>query len=86
MKANFKQSRQAVYNGGGHTNPKWDAPVRTALAGMNPTMAERMNNAIESQIEGAEDVTQRIRGTPRLVREGRAAREEDDQRVFYTGP
>jgi hypothetical protein len=33
-------------------------------------MAERMNAAIEGLLPGAQDVTQRVRGTPRLVKQG----------------
>lgn len=41
----------------------------------NPAMAERMNAMIDSalQLAGAVDLTQKIRGTPRLVKQGRIA-------------
>jgi acyl-CoA reductase-like NAD-dependent aldehyde dehydrogenase len=50
-----------------------DDPKAEIAAFANPAMAERMNLAIESGLPGAEDVTQRIRGTPRLVKQGRLA-------------
>jgi acyl-CoA reductase-like NAD-dependent aldehyde dehydrogenase len=50
-----------------------DDPRAEIAAFANPAMAERMNLAIESALPGAEDVTQRIRGTPRLVKQGRLA-------------
>ena len=52
-----------------------DDPNAQIAAFANPAMAERMNGAVEAGlgVPGAEDVTQRIRGTPRLVREGRLA-------------
>src|SRR5205085_11100171 len=37
----------------------------------NPTMAERMNGMIDGLMPGARDVCQEIRGTPRLVKQGR---------------
>ena len=39
----------------------------------NPAVAERINAAIDSGLAGAEDVTLKHRGGPRLVREGRCA-------------
>ncbi|QOV88048.1 aldehyde dehydrogenase family protein [Humisphaera borealis] len=50
-------------------------PAAEVAAFANPTMAERMNGAIDAglHIEGAKDVTQEIRGTPRLVKDGRLA-------------
>jgi acyl-CoA reductase-like NAD-dependent aldehyde dehydrogenase len=52
-----------------------DDPKAEIAAFANSAMAERMNAAIEAGLAtpGAEDVTQRIRGTPRLVRQGRLA-------------
>jgi acyl-CoA reductase-like NAD-dependent aldehyde dehydrogenase len=50
-----------------------DDPKAEIAAFANPAMAERMNMAIEGALPGAEDVTQRIRGTPRLVKQGRLA-------------
>ncbi|HEX8914339.1 MAG TPA: aldehyde dehydrogenase family protein [Humisphaera sp.] len=52
-----------------------DDPNAQIAAFANPQMAERMNAAVEAglAVAGAEDVTQRIRGTPRLVRNGRLA-------------
>jgi acyl-CoA reductase-like NAD-dependent aldehyde dehydrogenase len=50
-----------------------DDPKAEIAAFANPAMAERMNMAIEAGLPGAEDVTQRIRGTPRLVKQGRLA-------------
>lgn len=50
-------------------------PAAEVAAFANPAMAERMNGAIDSllNVEGAKDLTQEIRGTPRLVKEGRLA-------------
>ena len=39
----------------------------------NPTMAERINMMIEANMPGARDLTHEIRGTPRLVKQGRCA-------------
>ena len=50
-----------------------DHPDAQIAAFSNPKSAEGMNNAIESQLAGARDVTQEFRGTPRLVRNGRLA-------------
>jgi acyl-CoA reductase-like NAD-dependent aldehyde dehydrogenase len=50
-----------------------DDPKAEIAAFANPAMAERMNMAIEGALPGAEDVTQRIRGMPRLVKHGRLA-------------
>jgi acyl-CoA reductase-like NAD-dependent aldehyde dehydrogenase len=52
-----------------------DDPNAQIAAFANPAMAERMNGAIDAllQVEGAEDLTQKIRGTPRLVKNGRLA-------------
>ena len=50
-----------------------DNPDSQVAAFANPQMAIRMNAAIDSQIGGAVDVTEKIRGTPRLVQDGRLA-------------
>jgi len=52
-----------------------DDPNAQVAAFANPAMAERMNGAIDAllQVEGAEDLTQKIRGTPRLAKNGRLA-------------
>ena len=47
-----------------------DANAKLAIFA-NPMMAERMNMMIEGNLPGAEDVCQTIRGTPRLVKQGR---------------
>jgi acyl-CoA reductase-like NAD-dependent aldehyde dehydrogenase len=39
----------------------------------NPTMAERINLMIDANLDGARDLTAEIRGTPRLVKQGRCA-------------
>jgi acyl-CoA reductase-like NAD-dependent aldehyde dehydrogenase len=50
-------------------------PNAQVAAFANPAMAERMNSAVDAglAVHGAEDVTLRVRGTPRLVRDGRLA-------------
>ncbi|MDB5297683.1 MAG: mmsA [Phycisphaerales bacterium] len=50
-------------------------PNAQVAAFANPAMAERMNAAVDAglAVAGAEDVTQRVRGTPRLVKQGRLA-------------
>src|SRR5665213_408794 len=50
-----------------------DDPNAQIAAFANPQMAVRMNTAIESQLEGAVDVTEKLRGSPRLVQQGRLA-------------
>ena len=50
-----------------------DDPNAQIAAFANAQMAVRMNNAIEAGLPGAEDVTQKHRGTPRLVQQGRLA-------------
>src|SRR5882757_6478056 len=52
--------------------PAEDANAQIA-AFANPQMAVRMNTSIEAQMPGAVDVTEKIRGTPRLVQQGRLA-------------
>jgi acyl-CoA reductase-like NAD-dependent aldehyde dehydrogenase len=39
----------------------------------NPTTAERINMMIDANMPGARDLTHEIRGTPRLVKQGRCA-------------
>jgi acyl-CoA reductase-like NAD-dependent aldehyde dehydrogenase len=50
-------------------------PNAQIAAFANPAMAERMNAMIDGALnaEGAVDVTERVRGTPRLVKQGRLA-------------
>jgi len=50
-------------------------PAAEVAAFANPAMAERMNGAIDAglSVPGAQDLTQAIRGTPRLVKDGRLA-------------
>ncbi|HWE04069.1 MAG TPA: aldehyde dehydrogenase family protein [Tepidisphaeraceae bacterium] len=50
-----------------------DDPDAQIAAFANPQMAVRMNTAIESQLPGAIDVTEKLRGSPRLVQQGRLA-------------
>jgi acyl-CoA reductase-like NAD-dependent aldehyde dehydrogenase len=52
-----------------------DDPNAQIAAFANPAMAERMNAMIDGalNVEGAVDVTEKIRGTPRLVKKGRLA-------------
>lgn len=53
----------------------WDDPKCEVSAFAKPEVAEAINNAIEEGLKtpGARDVTQEVRGTPRLVKEGRCA-------------
>lgn len=52
-----------------------DDPNAAVAAFANPQMPERMSSVIDHdlRVPGAEDVSARIRGTPRLVKEGRVA-------------
>jgi acyl-CoA reductase-like NAD-dependent aldehyde dehydrogenase len=50
-----------------------DHPDAQIAAFANPQMAVRMNAAIEGLMPGATDVTEKLRGTPRLVQQGRLA-------------
>ena len=52
-----------------------DHPDAQIAAFANPAMAERMNAMIDGALQtpGAVDVTEQIRGTPRLVKQGRVA-------------
>jgi acyl-CoA reductase-like NAD-dependent aldehyde dehydrogenase len=52
-----------------------DDPNASIAAFANPAMAERMNAMIDGalQVAGAVDLTEKIRGTPRLVKKGRVA-------------
>jgi acyl-CoA reductase-like NAD-dependent aldehyde dehydrogenase len=52
-----------------------DNPNASIAAFANPAMAERMNAMIDGALQGpgAVDVTEKIRGTPRLVKKGRLA-------------
>jgi len=53
----------------------WDDPDCEISAFAKPEVAEAIDNLIEEGLKtpGAVDVTQKIRGTPRLVKEGRVA-------------
>lgn len=53
----------------------WDDPQAELAAFANPQVAEALNNMVEIGLQepGAADVTLRLRGSPRLVREGRCA-------------
>jgi acyl-CoA reductase-like NAD-dependent aldehyde dehydrogenase len=53
----------------------WDDPAAEISAFAKPEVAEAINNMIEEGLKtpGARDVTQEVRGTPRLVKEGRIA-------------
>lgn len=48
-------------------------PNAQIAAFANPQMAVRMNTAIDALLPGATDVTEKLRGTPRLVQQGRLA-------------
>lgn len=52
-----------------------DDPEAKIAAFANPAMAERMNAMVDGLLAsgGAEDLTEKLRGTPRLVRQGRLA-------------
>ena len=52
-----------------------DDPKAEIAAFSNPAMAERMNASIDAMLAagGAVDLTEKFRGTPRLVRQGRLA-------------
>lgn len=52
-----------------------DHPDASIAAFANPAMAERMNAMIDGALQtpGAVDLTEQIRGTPRLVKQGRVA-------------
>lgn len=50
-----------------------DHPDAKLAAFANPTMPERINMMIEGNLPGARDLVQDIRGTSRLVKEGRVA-------------
>src|SRR5215218_3104098 len=52
-----------------------DHPDAAIAAFANPAMAERMNAMIDGALQtpGAVDLTEQIRGTPRLVKQGRVA-------------
>ena len=59
-----------------HAKPRaWDDPACEISAFAKPEVAEAINNMVEEQLKtpGAIDVTQELRGTPRLVKEGRIA-------------
>jgi acyl-CoA reductase-like NAD-dependent aldehyde dehydrogenase len=53
----------------------WDDPNCEVSAFANPSVAEAINNMVDEGLKepGAVDVTQQLRGTPRLVKEGRCA-------------
>ncbi len=53
----------------------WDDPQCEISAFAKPEVAEAINNMVEEGLKtpGARDVTQEVRGTPRLVRDGRIA-------------
>jgi acyl-CoA reductase-like NAD-dependent aldehyde dehydrogenase len=48
-------------------------PDAKLAAFANPTMPERIHAMIDGLLPGARDLTQELRGTPRLVKEGRVA-------------
>lgn len=50
-----------------------DDPNAQIAAFANPQMAVRMNTSIEAQMPGAVDLTEKYRGSPRLVQQGRLA-------------
>src|SRR6185437_10156550 len=50
-----------------------DDPEAQLAAFANPQMAVRMNTSIDAQMPGAIDVTEKLRGSPRLVQQGRLA-------------
>lgn len=50
-----------------------DDPNATIAAFANPQMALRMNTSIDAQMPGAVDLTEKLRGSPRLVQQGRLA-------------
>jgi acyl-CoA reductase-like NAD-dependent aldehyde dehydrogenase len=53
----------------------WDDPDAALAAFANPDVGVAISGMVDEGLKtpGAEDVTERIRGTPRLVREGRCA-------------
>lgn len=53
----------------------WDDPAAEISAFAKPEVAEAINNMVEEGLKtpGARDVTQEVRGTPRLVKDGRIA-------------
>ncbi|QVL30170.1 aldehyde dehydrogenase family protein [Telmatocola sphagniphila] len=53
----------------------WDDPEAALAAFANPDVGVAISGMVDEGLKtpGAEDVTERIRGTPRLVREGRCA-------------
>ncbi|HYH68513.1 MAG TPA: aldehyde dehydrogenase family protein [Urbifossiella sp.] len=53
----------------------WDDPACEVSAFANPSVAEAINSMIDEGLKepGAVDVTEKLRGTPRLVKEGRVA-------------
>lgn len=53
----------------------WDDPACEVSAFANPSVAEAINNMIDEGLKepGAVDVTEKLRGTPRLIKEGRVA-------------
>jgi len=53
----------------------WDHPDCEISAFAKPEVAEAINNMIDELLKtpGARDITQEVRGTPRLVKEGRIA-------------
>jgi acyl-CoA reductase-like NAD-dependent aldehyde dehydrogenase len=53
----------------------WDDPACEISAFANPAVAEGINALIEEglKVPGAVDVTEKIRGTPRLIKDGRCA-------------
>ncbi len=50
-----------------------DHPDAQVAAFANPQMAVRMNTAIDALLPGATDLTEKFRGSPRLVQQGRIA-------------
>jgi acyl-CoA reductase-like NAD-dependent aldehyde dehydrogenase len=53
----------------------WDDPAAEISAFAKPEVAEAINNMVDEGLKtpGARDVTQEVRGTPRLVKDGRIA-------------
>jgi len=53
----------------------WEDPACEISAFAKPEVAEAINNMVEEQLKtpGAIDITQEVRGTPRLVKQGRIA-------------
>jgi acyl-CoA reductase-like NAD-dependent aldehyde dehydrogenase len=73
---NGKAISEALAKRLAHVKPRaWDDPECEISAFAKPEVAEAINNLVTQSLEtpGAVDVTEQIRGTPRLVKEGRIA-------------